>query len=585
MKRFIPLAAMLSIACLTLFLASCGGGGSGGAGSRATGRFALTVKWPEPSRLIPAASNSIRAVLTGGGATLGQQTLVRPQQGPWTTTVTFENLSAGVVTLGATAFPNADATGTAQAGGSADSTIISGQTAHVTVTMSSTIASLVVTPTPSTVHMAGTEQLIATPKDASGNVVLVAPGNITFSSGTPATATVGQSNGLVTGVAASANAVTITATESESGKSGTASVTVTAPAPSGLPVPKSATVDSTNRFVYVADFGDVFQASGTYHGDLRQFKINADGTLSDLSPSLVTSVDQPISIAAHPSAGFVYVANFGTNTVSQFKINADGTLGPLSPASVNLPTGSSFGGKSPSALTIDPTGKSLFVSSGSSYVADFSINPDGTLAALPTANSSPDQTGVVVTPVTANGQFAYVVDRYNAAGLFKPSIRVFRVNADGSLTDLGTTVTSDLGFFAVAMDPQGRFLYATHENFGGEGTPFSVSIYTIGKNGALTAVGADVAVQSDAFSLTTDPAGKFLYVANQGSGTISEYSVNTDGSLTALSPATVAATAPSWVATSPDGKFLYATNLNGNGGPRAIVTPFRINANGTLTPL
>ena len=53
--------------------------------------------------------------------------------------------------------------------------------------------------------------------------------------------------------------------------------------------------------------------------------------------------------------------------------------------------------------------------------------------------------------------------------------------------------------------------------------------------GALTSLGATVAAGSGPRSIAVDPTGKFVYVANLGSGSISAYSANaTTGALTSL---------------------------------------------------
>src|SRR5438105_2441217 len=93
----------LSILAAASLLVGCGGGGNHGP---AMGSLSLKVIWPPPSRLIPQASNGIKAVLTIGTTVIGSQILTRPFTGNQTQ-VTFQNLQPGTVTLTATAFPTA----------------------------------------------------------------------------------------------------------------------------------------------------------------------------------------------------------------------------------------------------------------------------------------------------------------------------------------------------------------------------------------------------------------------------------------------------------------------------------------------
>jgi len=225
-------AAALTVG-VAIFTGGCGSGGAGtgftnvpGAGS---GRLAVAIKWPASSgRLIPSASQHIKAVLSAGATILDTKQLVRPTQPPWTTSVTFDNLQAGTVTLTATAFPNADGTGNAQASGSVPATITSGQQASVTLTMATTVQTLKVTPPTPSVNTGSSVQLTATAYDKDGNVVLVTPGNITWTPAASGNATVSPATGQTTSATGvMAGTQVVTATESESKVSGSATVTVT----------------------------------------------------------------------------------------------------------------------------------------------------------------------------------------------------------------------------------------------------------------------------------------------------------------------------------------------------------------------
>jgi 6-phosphogluconolactonase len=80
------------------------------------------------------------------------------------------------------------------------------------------------------------------------------------------------------------------------------------------------------------------------------------------------------------------------------------------------------------------------------------------------------------------------------------------------------------------------------------------------------------------------PDGRFVYVSNAGSSTISGFAVGATGTLTAL-PGTVVGTNPAGagnldIAVSADGKFLYT--LNSAGGSLGV---FAIDTDGSLTNL
>jgi 6-phosphogluconolactonase (cycloisomerase 2 family) len=547
------------------FLNGCGGGSNGGQ----AGRLSLTVHWPQPSRLIPVASNSIKAVLTRGTTTLGTRTLVRPQEGTWVTTVTFEDLEAGPVALIATAFPNADGTGTAQATGSAPTTIIAEQTANVTVTMASTIATIEITPPNPTVVVGQTVQLTATPKDSAGNVVLVAPGNLQWNSATTANATVNAS-GLVTGVAAGTSQ--ITAQETEAGvTSAPDTVTVTGNF--------SAISVEDPRFMTMTPDGQFLYINLIPSRSVAQFRINADGSLAPLSPATIGGLPGPLilDIQANPvnSMPFVYVSNPDSDKISEFQHNANGLLSDIPSGPANTSNG-----LQPAGMAIHPSGMFLYVADPvhssqvvSPRISMFSIGVDGHLSPL-----VPDLAvnGFQINRLAASPDGKFVFSNNNTAGGGQ-ALRTFQVNNDGTLTLLG-----EFGNFnnasALTVDPTSRFLYtATVSASGG-----TVTAYSIAADGSLTQVGAaPPAGSTTATALAVTPDGKYLYVPGAGDNKIFAFQVQADGSLTPLSPASVTTgNVPIDVEITPNGQFLYVTNRGSNS-----VWGFRINADGSLTRL
>jgi len=76
-----------------------------------------------------------------------------------------------------------------------------------------------------------------------------------------------------------------------------------------------------------------------------------------------------------------------------------------------------------------------------------------------------------------------------------------------------------------------------------------------------------------------DPTGKFLYVANFASTSISEFDVSGTGDLTPVTTALASAgTNPDFFAFDPNGKYMYVANEGSNS-----ITEFLLNSDGTLT--
>jgi hypothetical protein len=214
-------AVVLFLITMAILQSGCGGGG--GNNTSGTGRAALSITWPSRSRLIPVASNSIRIIFTQNGTVLANQLVPRPAAGG-ASSITVNNLKVGALVMAATAYPNADGTGAAQASGSTTINIADNQTTNVTLTMNSTIDHLEVTPSPLTVVANANVQVVATAKDASGAIVLTTPGKFTYDSSIKTVATI-DTNGLLHGVAGGSSQITVVETESSKQVVVTANVT------------------------------------------------------------------------------------------------------------------------------------------------------------------------------------------------------------------------------------------------------------------------------------------------------------------------------------------------------------------------
>lgn len=285
MKRLSILAA---VCAAVLALAGCGGGHS--SPDSGGGRAVLTIKWPSRGRLIPAAANSIKATFTRGAQVVASQILARPTSGNQTT-ATFDNLKVGSLTLTASAFPNADGTGVAQAQGVTPVTIANGQTANVTLTMDSTIDHLELSPANPQLATGSSLALVVTAKDLAGNIVLLSPNKLQWSSSSSNVSV--DSSGKVKAVVA--GPATITVTDTESGKATNTVVTGT----------------SSATEIVVGDFD--LSAIRLYDAGSGAFK-------RDMVPNNGSGLDKPHDILVDQS-GTLYVSADATNDVKRFDAN------------------------------------------------------------------------------------------------------------------------------------------------------------------------------------------------------------------------------------------------------------------------
>lgn len=263
---------------------------------------------------------------------------------------------------------------------------------------------------------------------------------------------------------------------------------------------------------------------------------------------------------------------------------------------------------SPSAtMPSAPVSVSISCVAATAALADpyvYVVNASSTGTGGVSVYSSATATGVLtaqLSATTANGpsaiaidagKFAYVAN-YNSNSLSAFSIAngVFSALPDvdagtaGTQTSIATGTTPD----AVVVHPSGKFVYVA--NHGSGTSAGSISAYSIDASGALSAIDADqaagnqatIATQNGPRALVIDPTGAYLYVANESSNTISAYSINqTTGALISIGTPLATGTTPYSIAMNPAGPYLYVAN---SGSSSDISAYTRNSTNGTLSPL
>ena len=239
---------------------------------------------------------------------------------------------------------------------------------------------------------------------------------------------------------------------------------------------------------------------------------------------------------------------------------------------------------------------------GSAVMQTFNLDlANGHLSQINNVNGPPTNgvpTSVVLDPA---GAFAYMIVSANPAVTNSATgIQTFQVASDGKLSPIGTTPTSNPS--ALAIDSAGKFLFVADAIDG------TVSVFSIGSNAALAAVGAPTvlpaqggrgqAPSASALAVTptvypplyaacsgqTPPTTENLYVTDSNNYVVVNYSIGSTGALTLVPNGTTTGVAtgsvPSGVAVDPCNRFVYVAN----GNPNNSVSAYTICTSPSVAP-
>lgn len=267
------------------------------------------------------------------------------------------------------------------------------------------------------------------------------------------------------------------------------------------------------------------------------------------------------------SRQFAYVAHFnggGQGTIAAFR--RDTTSGSLTAVgtAVNAGAGTAW-------LALHPNGRFLYAANEGGGISGFSVNTtSGELAALQGSPFGGGGTNFVAIAIDPQGRFLYAAD--NAL----LQVVAFSIDSNtGALAVIGSATPLPGAPVSVAVEPTGKFVYAPMSDDG-------IAVMRIETTGAAT-VTSTVPPNSGrrAEDIAFTPTGNFAFVADGVSG-VASYSVNTaTGALTQVAGSPVAAgTTPISITAEPSGRFVYVGNRASNN-----ISGYAILANGSLTPL
>ena len=327
-------------------------------------------------------------------------------------------------------------------------------------------------------------------------------------------------------------------------------------------------VISMSLLAPAAGFAHEFQVYfGTYTTGKSQgiYVSRFDAETGKLSaPELAAETKNPSFLTVSPDQHFLYAVGETDRggAVSAFALaNQTGKLTPVNQQSA--------GGSGPCHVAVDATGKCLLVANyGSGTIAALPVHPDGSLGAATVIQ----HTGSSVNPSRQAGPHAHSIypspDNRFVLNCDLGLDKIFTYQLDAGAAKLTpaeppfATVAPGAGPRHLTFSRDGKFVYVINE------MSSTISAFTYdAKNAAMIEVQtistlpSDFSTNSTCAEIALHPSGKFLYGSNRGHDSIAVFAVNQkSGRLTFVEHQSTQGRTPRCFAIDPTGRWLLAEN-------------------------
>ncbi|HEU0079640.1 MAG TPA: beta-propeller fold lactonase family protein [Longimicrobiaceae bacterium] len=324
--------------------------------------------------------------------------------------------------------------------------------------------------------------------------------------------------------------------------------------------------------------GAVYVTSNSPAGNaVLAFDRSADGTLSPAGsfPTGGTGTGAGLgsqgALVLSDNGQWLLAVNAGSDQVSVFRVRPDG---------LELTDTEASGGDMPISVTVQ--GRLVYVlnAGGAGNISGLTLSPHGELAPLPGSTRPLSAAGVGPAQVefSPDGDVLVVTEKMT------DRIVTYAVGGDGLAGPPIPHASAGTTPFGFAFSGRDRLIVS--EAFGGAPDASATSSYILGGGGSPTTVSPSVpTTETAACWVAVSRDGRFAYVTNTGSGSVSGYAVARDGTLTLLDADGVTAmTGPGSMPIdedfSRDGRFLYVL-----GAGSHAVHAFAFAADGSLAPV
>lgn len=243
----------------------------------------------------------------------------------------------------------------------------------------------------------------------------------------------------------------------------------------------------SGRFIYLSNSGG--ESIDTYSVN-RQTGVITPVTTLQTCVNASALVFAPSGDYAYATCSMDALRSPNSATVDTFQVNADGSLRLLGTA----PT--VWGG---GALAIDPSGRFLYLNRYGNYLWTYSIDANGLASLDRKYGTHTNASNVLIksgsTPVTYKPKFVFV------SSIGDNSITSFAVAADGTFGNSKTAV-APAGPFSLTMVPWGNDLIVDSTILNG-----SLFSYNIAADGSLTTGGLNFGAAATSGGVLMDPSG------------------------------------------------------------------------------
>jgi 6-phosphogluconolactonase len=275
---------------------------------------------------------------------------------------------------------------------------------------------------------------------------------------------------------------------------------------------------------------------GSQGGLISGYSIDAvSGALAQNASSPYGAGRQVNFIAVDSSGKYLFSVDNLSNTVWPFTITA-GALNAVA-SSGTVP---SYGvtPNPPLTAAVDPLLRNLYVAMGAAGTEIFHITSGGLLDAGNVPPTSGAESQFVA--IERTGRFAYVADGVTGVAVYLID------QTNGTLSPMiASPVASGSHPTRIALTSDSKYLYVANQ---GEGT---ISQFAVSSGGGLVSIGTNLVAGNQPVAMTVDPAGLYIYVVNQGSDSVAIFRISAvDGTLTAQAPASTGPS-PSGIVTVP----------------------------------